>query len=207
MNFFANYLDQGILSLLEIILSRVTNKWNLNIFDSCNFLTIPANILPSQPIDLSKNNIMYKAIAILCLSLFYFLPGKAQNSPDDVLGVWKNGEGTAMIKIVKAGSEYQGKIVWLKEPNDPQNGKPKVDNNNPEEANRTKPVLGLTNVWGFKFKEGEWIDGFIYDPKNGKTYDCIITMTDKSKLSVRGYIMGMTMFGRTDTWVRQVAKK
>jgi uncharacterized protein (DUF2147 family) len=150
---------------------------------------------------------MYKAIAILFLSLFYFLPCIAQNSPDDVLGVWKNGEGTAMIKIVKAGSEYQGKIVWLKEPNDPQNGKPKVDNNNPEEANRTKPVLGLTNVWGFKYKEGEWIDGFIYDPKNGKTYDCIITMTDKSKLSVRGYIMGMTMFGRTDTWVRQVAKK
>lgn len=150
---------------------------------------------------------MNKAIAILGLSLFYFLPGIAQNSPDGVLGVWKNGEGTAMIKIAKTGNEYQGKIVWLKEPIDPLNGKPKVDNNSPEEANRLKPVLGLTNVWGFKFKDGEWIDGFIYDPKNGKTYDCIITMTDKSKLSVRGYIMGMTMFGRTDTWVRQVAKK
>jgi uncharacterized protein (DUF2147 family) len=69
-------------------------------------------------------------------------------------------------------------------------------------------VLGLTNVWGFNFKDGEWINGFIYDPKNGKTYDCIMTMdNDKSKLNVRGYIMGMTMFGRTDTWVRQVAKK
>jgi|688.fasta_scaffold41688_9 uncharacterized protein (DUF2147 family) len=150
---------------------------------------------------------MNRFIAILCLSLFYVLDTQGQNSPDDVLGVWKNGEGTAMIKIAKTGNEYLGKIVWLKEPNDPLNGKPKVDNNNPEEANRLKPVLGLTNVWGFRFKDGEWIDGYIYDPKNGKTYDCIISMTDKSKLSVRGYIMGMTMFGRTDTWVRQVAKK
>jgi uncharacterized protein (DUF2147 family) len=150
---------------------------------------------------------MNRILAILCLSLFFVLDTKGQNSPDDVLGVWKNGEGTAMIKIAKTGNEYLGKIVWLKEPNDPLNGKPKVDNNNPEEGNRTKPVLGLTNVWGFRFKDGEWIDGYIYDPKNGKTYDCIISMTDKSKLSVRGYIMGMTMFGRTDTWVRQVAKK
>ncbi len=150
---------------------------------------------------------MNKIFGILCLSMLGFLYSRAQISHDDVLGVWKNGEGTAMIKIAKAGNEYQGKIVWLKEPNDPLNGKPKVDNNNPEEGKRTQPVLGLMNVWGFKFKDGEWIDGFIYDPKNGKTYDCIMTMTDKSKLNVRGYIMGMTMFGRTDTWVRQVAKK
>jgi uncharacterized protein (DUF2147 family) len=152
---------------------------------------------------------MNKTITLLCFGLFWFLNIRAQNLSDDVLGVWKNGEGTAMIKIAKAGNEYQGKIVWLKEPNDPLNGKPKVDNNNPEEGKRLQPVLGLMNVWGFRFKDGEWIDGFIYDPKNGKTYDCIMTMTenDKSKLSVRGYIMGMTMFGRTDTWVRQVAKK
>jgi uncharacterized protein (DUF2147 family) len=134
---------------------------------------------------------------------------KAQVATDDLVGVWKNGEGTAMIKIAKNGDTYEGKIVWLKEPNDPDNGKPKIDRNNPEPTKQKSPVLGLTNVWGFRFKEGEWIDGFIYDPKNGKTYDCIMTMNekDKAKLSVRGYIMGMTMFGRTDTWVRQVAKK
>ncbi|MCU0388473.1 MAG: DUF2147 domain-containing protein [Chitinophagaceae bacterium] len=152
---------------------------------------------------------MKKLLAISGFIFFTLLNANAQSSPDDVVGVWKNGEGTAMIKIARNGEEFRGRIVWLKEPNDPQNGKPKVDNNNPEESKRSQPVLGLTNVWGFRFKDGEWIDGFIYDPKNGKTYDCIMTMDekDKSKLNVRGYIMGMTMFGRTDTWVRQVAKK
>lgn len=138
---------------------------------------------------------------------FWAICATAQITGDDAVGVWKNGEGTAMIKIEKSGDEYRGKIVWLKEPNDPDNGKPKVDKNNPDEAKRKNPVLGLINVWGFKWKEGEWKEGYIYDPKNGKIYDCVMTMTDKSKLNVRGYIMGMTMFGRTDTWVRQVAKK
>lgn len=152
---------------------------------------------------------MRKVFALCSMSFLFFVHAIAQQSPDDVLGVWKNGEGTAMIKILKNGEEYQGKIVWLKEPNDPLNGKPKVDSNNPDTDKKTQPVLGLTNVWGFRFKDGEWIDGYIYDPKNGKTYDCIMTMdeADKSKLNVRGYIMGMTMFGRTDTWVRQVARK
>jgi uncharacterized protein (DUF2147 family) len=147
-------------------------------------------------------------LALLFCGLLPFL-SFSQVSADDIAGVWKNGEGTAMIKISKKGDSYEGKIVWLKEPNDPENGKPKIDKNNPETTKSSSPVLGLTNVWGFKYKNGEWIDGFIYDPKNGKTYDCIMTMSekDKSKLNVRGYIMGMTMFGRTDTWVRQVAKK
>jgi uncharacterized protein (DUF2147 family) len=140
---------------------------------------------------------------------FFCATAFAQVSSNDVVGVWKNGEGTAMIKIDKKGDSYEGKIVWLKEPNDPDNGKPKIDKNNPEPTKQKSPVLGLTNVWGFKYKDGEWIDGYIYDPKNGKTYDCIMSMSekDKSKLNVRGYIMGMTMFGRTDTWVRQVPKK
>jgi uncharacterized protein (DUF2147 family) len=146
----------------------------------------------------------YLIVALLLLGMQGVF---AQIGADDVVGVWKNGEGTAMIKIDKYGEEYRGKIVWLKEPNDPDNGKPKLDKNNPDDGKKGRPVLGMFNVWGFKWKDGEWKDGYIYDPKNGKTYDCLMTMTDKSKLNVRGYIMGMTMFGRTDTWVRQVAKK
>jgi uncharacterized protein (DUF2147 family) len=130
----------------------------------------------------------------------------AQQSGDDVIGVWKNGEGTAMIKMARFGDKYQGKIVWLKEPIDPDTKAPKLDKNNPEEDKRTRPVLGMTNVWNFTYQNGGWGNGYIYDPKNGKIYDCIMTMEDKNTLNVRGYIMGMTMFGRTDTWVRQVAK-
>lgn len=140
-------------------------------------------------------------------SLFLFSSfSTVPNNADAIVGVWKTGEGTAMVRIYKNGEKYQGKIVWLKEPNDPETGKPKVDKNHPDEATRTRPILGLINVWGFVFKEDNlWDDGNIYDPKNGNTYSCTIRMENANTISVRGYI-GVSLIGRTDTWTRQVAK-
>lgn len=129
-----------------------------------------------------------------------------QDNPDAIVGVWKNGEGTGMIKISKNGEKYQGRIVWLKEPNDPETGKPKLDKNHPDAENHTRAVLGLTNMWGFEYKgKNVWDDGKIYDPKNGSTYSCTIKLKDVNTLEVRGYI-GVSLIGRTDVWTRQVAK-
>jgi uncharacterized protein (DUF2147 family) len=130
----------------------------------------------------------------------------ADDNPDALIGVWKTGEGNALVRIYKNGDNYQGKVVWLKEPIDPETGKPKVDKNHPEEASRTRPLLGLINIWGFKYVEkNKWDEGNIYDPKNGNTYSCTIKMINQNTLEVRGYI-GVSLIGRTDTWTRQVAK-
>ena len=143
-------------------------------------------------------------------ALFLFLIGSSfthiADNPDAIVGVWKTGEGNAMVRIYKNGDKYQGKVVWLKEPVDPETGKPKQDKNHPDEANRTRPVLGLVNIWGFSFKENNlWDDGNIYDPKNGSTYSCTIKMINPNTLEVRGYI-GVSIIGRTDNWTRQQAK-
>jgi uncharacterized protein (DUF2147 family) len=136
------------------------------------------------------------------LTAFREKPG----NPDAIVGVWKTGEGTAMVKIYKNGEKYQGRIVWLKEPNDPETGKPKVDKNHPETVNHTRPILGLINIWGFSYtEENTWENGNIYDPKNGNTYSCTIRMPNPNVLEVRGYI-GVSLIGRTDTWTRQVVK-
>ncbi len=125
---------------------------------------------------------------------------------DAITGVWKTGEGTAMVKIYKNGEKYQGRIVWLKEPIDPETGKAKVDKNHPDAVNHSRPILGLINIWGFSYtEENTWENGNIYDPKNGNTYSCTIKMTNPNTLEVRGYI-GVSLIGRTDTWTRQVAK-
>lgn len=128
---------------------------------------------------------------------------KQQTNADAIIGSWKNGEGTGVIQIYKNGEKYQGKITWLKEPNDPETGKPKLDKNHPDEKNHTRPVMGLVNMWGFASTSGkEWTGGKIYDPKNGKTYSCKIAMENNNTLKVRGYI-GISLIGRTDTWTRQ----
>ncbi len=126
-----------------------------------------------------------------------------QINADAIVGSWKNGEGTGIIQIYKNAEKYQGKITWLKEPNDPDTGKPKLDKNYPDEKNHTRPVMGLINMWGFKYSgDKEWTGGQIYDPKNGKTYSCKIAMENNNTLKVRGFI-GISLIGRTDTWTRQ----
>jgi uncharacterized protein (DUF2147 family) len=152
-----------------------------------------------------KNSIIHSLI-VSVLILANSALASTSNSPDDIVGVWKTGEGTAMVRIYKNGDKYQGKVVWLKEPIDPETGKPKVDKNHPDEASRKRAVLGLINIWGFLYKDNNtWDDGNIYDPKNGNTYSCTIKLTSPNSLEVRGYI-GVSLIGRTDNWTRQQAK-
>lgn len=128
---------------------------------------------------------------------------RAQDAANTILGVWKNGEGTGHIEIYKTTSgHFAGKIIWLKEPIDPETGKPKLDKRNPDKTKRNVPTLGLVNMHGFKYDtdDKEW-NGFIYDPKNGKEYSCKASMKDANTLKVRGYI-GISLIGRTDTWTR-----
>jgi uncharacterized protein (DUF2147 family) len=90
--------------------------------------------------------------------------------------------------------------VWLKNPND--NGKPKVDKNNPDNSKRNQSVVGLLILKEFKFDgDDEWEDGDIYDPESGKTYSCYLSLKDKHNLKVRGYV-GISLFGRTEVWTR-----
>jgi uncharacterized protein (DUF2147 family) len=124
---------------------------------------------------------------------------------DDVVGLWKNGEGTGIVQIYKSGSKYYGRIVWLKEAND-KNGKPRTDVNNPDESKRSVPLKGMTNMRGFDFiGKNVWEGGNIYDPKTGNDYSCEMTLVNENTLEVRGYI-GVSLFGKTDVWKRQVKK-
>ena len=120
---------------------------------------------------------------------------------DKILGTWLTGEGKGRILITKYGEKYGGKIVWLRDPND-ENGNPKVDKKNPDESKRKNPTLGLSNLLGFTYEgKGKYENGTIYDPANGKTYSCVMTLEDNDRLKVRGYV-GITMIGRSDNWTR-----
>ena len=114
--------------------------------------------------------------------------------------LWYNEEKTAKIQIAKAADKkFYGKIVWLKTPT--ANGKPRVDEHNPDSKHQNDPLLGLLILRGFE-KDGEnsYEGGTVYDPKNGKTYKCIMTAKG-DKVDVRGYV-GFSLIGRTATWTK-----
>jgi uncharacterized protein (DUF2147 family) len=153
---------------------------------------------------------MKKFIVVMVLILFGGLfSGFIQDTKDGdrLLGVWEPSNGRARVKVEKIGTKYYGKIVWLKEPTDPETNQPKTDKNNPDPGLRNVPLKGYRMLKDFVYKgKDEWADGTIYDPLNGSTYSCTIKMTDENTLEIRGYI-GVSALGRTDIWKRLVVKK
>jgi uncharacterized protein (DUF2147 family) len=139
---------------------------------------------------------------VLTVLLFgAFIPNQ-QDEGDRLIGLWEPSNGKARVKVEKISGKYYGKIVWLREPIDPQTKQPKVDKNNPDVNMRTVPLKGYRLLKDFSYKgSNEWGDGTIYDPENGSTYNCVIRMKDENTLDIRGYI-GIQTFGRTDVWKR-----
>jgi uncharacterized protein (DUF2147 family) len=145
-----------------------------------------------------KTVFMLATLTGLLLNVAY---AQKSNAPDALTGTWLVQDGSAKVKIEKAGEKYTGKIVWLKDPTDPD-GKPKLDIKNPASSLQGRPVLGLPLLKDFVYDEDNvWTDGIIYDPDSGKTYSCKITMLNNQSMEVRGYV-GISLFGRTETWKR-----
>lgn len=148
---------------------------------------------------------MKPTFLILAFCLFSYV-GVAQDA-DAILGVWEPSNGKVKVKIDKIGDKYYGKIVWLREPKDPDTGEAKTDINNPDESMQDVPLRGYRMLKDFVYVgDGTWEEGTIYDPQNGKTYSCVITLKDENVMDIRGYV-GVKTFGRTDTWRRLVLKK
>ena len=137
---------------------------------------------------------------LLALAVLMLLSTCAWAQSLSPVGIWTNEDGKARFEIYKCGDKLCGKIVTLKEPL--RNGKPKVDEKNPDKALRNRPLAGLVFMNGFEYdSDNKWDDGTIYDPESGKTYSCYMKMINKDKMEVKGYI-GISLIGRTQTWTR-----
>ena len=150
--------------------------------------------------------------SLLVVSMAFAGSANAQSKADKILGYYltyddETGAEKSQVQIFKStNGKYYGKIVWLKEPN--KNGKPKVDDKNPDVKLQTRPVMGLEILKGFKFEESdnEWNDGSIYNPSSGKTYNCYINFESPTKIKIRGYIGASWMgLGKTAYWTKEAA--
>ncbi len=145
---------------------------------------------------------LYGALCLLgCAWMFAVVPALAGDAPSPV-GTWLTERGGADIKIADCGGKLCGSIAWVKEPLD-AHGQPKVDSKNPVESLRSRKILGLPILSGFvpSGDGGVWKDGLIYNPDDGRTYRCTLTMVDDHTMRVRGYI-GISLLGKTQVWTR-----
>lgn len=138
------------------------------------------------------------AAAVVCLQLMAV--GAAQAS--GVLGRWLTESGNGQVEIKDCAGRLCGHVVWLKEPLN-EEGVPKRDRHNPDPALRERPLIGLAMLENFvpDDEPGKWRDGTIYNPEDGKTYSCTLTLQENGTLRVRGYV-GLPLFGKTQIWSR-----
>ncbi len=148
--------------------------------------------------------------ALLVISMAFATSVSAQGKPDKILGYYltyddETGAEKSQVQIYKdPNGKYYGKIVWLKEPN--KNGKPKVDDKNPDVKLQKRAIIGLEMLKGFKFDKSaeEWSDGSIYNPASGKTYNCYINFESANKIKIRGFIGASWMgLGKTAYWTKE----
>ena len=138
---------------------------------------------------------MKTRLSIAALSLLLTAPAFAQQQASDVAGVWETASG-GYVQLYEDNGEWKGTIVGSK------SGEARTDENNPDESKRDRRLLGITILEGLEYVgDGEFENGEIYDPNNGKTYKAKATQTGPDTLDARGYI-GISLIGKTQTWHR-----
>jgi uncharacterized protein (DUF2147 family) len=119
----------------------------------------------------------------------------------DLTGTWLTEEGKATVRVADCAGALCGTIVALKEPNDPQTGRPKIDKNNADAGKRSRPIVGVQILLGLKPDGANKWSGQIYNPEDGKTYTASVTQPAANTLKVQGCMLGGVIC-KTNTWTR-----
>jgi uncharacterized protein (DUF2147 family) len=125
-------------------------------------------------------------------------PAKAQSA--DPSGTWLTQAGDARVRVSRCGGGICGVVVWLRDPINPANGKPQVDDKNPNPALARRPMIGLPLFSGMQPSgPGRW-SGQIYNADDGNSYASNISMSGPDALKVEGCV-GAGLCGG-ENWTR-----
>ena len=116
------------------------------------------------------------------------------------LGTWYTADKDSQVRIVNCGGAICGTLVWLKEPNDPATGKPKLDKHNADASKQSQPLLGVAIVLGMKPSGPNVWSGNVYNASDGKTYCGSFTMSGDNTADLKGCVMGFLC--KSQTWTR-----
>jgi uncharacterized protein (DUF2147 family) len=141
-------------------------------------------------------------IFLITTSAILFLAAMTPACAGDLHGAWLTENGRATVAIADCGGALCGKIIALKEPNDPATGTPKTDKNNSDAAKRVRPLIGVQIVIDMK-PDGttdKW-KGRVYNAEDGNTYSGSITLVNAKTLNLQGCALG-GLICKTQRWTR-----
>ncbi|MCL4764890.1 MAG: DUF2147 domain-containing protein [Hyphomicrobiaceae bacterium] len=132
-------------------------------------------------------------------------PKRSAPQPPSPVGVWYDDTGNGAVEIAPCGARLCGRIFWLKDPVT-KGGQVVTDALNPDPLQRQRPVCGLQVIGDLEVQtNGAWDKGWIYDPKEGKSYDVEIRLRAPDRLQVKGYL-GVKFLSESFIWQRAPAE-
>jgi|TARA_B110000483_G_scaffold80377_1_gene99978 uncharacterized protein (DUF2147 family) len=141
---------------------------------------------------------MKKFYSIISLSLISLSLVYGQEA-EDILGLWANEDSTQIVQVMKQGNVFVGKLTNLKG----DNSGSLLDLENPEIGKKSSTLIGL-DVWiDFVYNEARhnWVDGKIYNFKNGNSYNGKIQI-DEDALKLTGHYGFFFFLAKTQDWTR-----
>jgi len=110
-------------------------------------------------------------------------------------GDWLIEDATARVRISACGADLCGNVSWI------QAGAPTVDANNPDEAKRSRPLLGSAVLLGLRPTGPSQWTGSLYNAEDGRTYTGKLTIVDENHVKVAGCVLG-GLICKSQTWTR-----
>ena len=139
-------------------------------------------------------------VTLLCaIALLNSKNTLAQNSKENITGIWIT-ETKDEVEIYKKGDAYFGKIVKLANPTD-ENGKEWTDQLNTNPTLKSRKIVGIDVLSNLRYEgKGEWEDGKIYVPEEGKSYNSKMELKKDGTLEVSGCV---SFFCDSEIWKRK----
>ncbi|WP_158600374.1 DUF2147 domain-containing protein [Fibrisoma montanum] len=145
-----------------------------------------------------------KTILFAATMLFVSVATVAQQlSADKIIGVWEDVDSDLALKFefYKAGDKYFGKLLYASDMFEADGKTPKKDFKNPDKALQNRSRYGITNITNLTFDKGEYLNGTLYNPDEGRNYSVKVKLRNLNEMDYRAY-MGIALLGRSMTFKR-----
>jgi uncharacterized protein (DUF2147 family) len=120
---------------------------------------------------------------------------------DGLIGEWWTEGKVGRVRFIRhADGTYRGITSW-RAANAPPDDNPPRDLHNHNPKLRGRPTLGIVLIWNLTYDDGSYVDGYVYNPRDGDTYRFKAELLDKNTLKIRGY-MAIPLLGESQIWKR-----
>jgi uncharacterized protein (DUF2147 family) len=135
---------------------------------------------------------LYRLLLPLVLAIGATVSSPAQSASPE--GLWLVKDHTGRIRVEQCSGRLWGTIAWQKTP--------KKDDQNPNAALRSRPLLGAAILIGMRPSGANRWEGDIYNPQNGSIYKSKMTLQPSGNvLEIQGCVLGGLICGG-ENWSR-----